>query len=142
MSKVDENRVDLEHVPRILAGVLALGGSCWGILLSPWLFQRDASPLAWVVFGPGYVVTVGYIIRTFSTPPLGVRRLIWIASLLVQGAWLLWIIWGISERLAAGNTVNEPILVVGWWLFATGASVAGLVTEKAKQASAFIEENK
>jgi len=135
MSEVDQNRVKLEHVPRILAGVLALGGSCWGVLLSPWLFQRDASPLAWVVFGPGYIVTIGYIIRTFSTPPLGVCRAIWVASILVQGAWFFVSIWGISERVAAGNTVNEPILILAWWLFATGASVVGLLTEKAKPVS-------
>lgn len=121
--------------PRLLAGLLALGGLFWGLLLSPWQFQSWASPVFWAVFGPGYLITLGYIIRAVCTPPMIFRRLIWIGSLLVQGAWLLWLIWCVIEEVAAGNSArNEANLATAWWVFATAASVAGLFTERTKQA--------
>ena len=116
-------------VPRLLAGLLAIGGSFWGLILSPWLFRPEASPLAWAVFGPGYLITIGYIIRTISMPPLGVRYLIWVSSLLVQGAWLLWLIWAVIVQLADDHSVNEPSMMAAWWFFATVASAVALSTE-------------
>jgi hypothetical protein len=124
-------------VPRALAVLLALGGCYWGFLLSPWLFRTDVSPvspLALAVFGPGYLVTLCYIIRSISTPPLVVRRLIWVVSILVQGAWLAWDLWGLCEQLAVGRVPNEPLLPTAWWLFATAGSVAGLITERPSEA--------
>lgn len=112
--------------PRTLAVVLALGGCFWGLFVSPLL----VSPLAVAVFGPGYLVTLGYIVRVVSTPSLTTRRLIWVGSLLVQGAWLAWFAWAVIERLAAGGTVNEPLLPFAWWAFAVLASVVGLLTER------------
>jgi hypothetical protein len=120
-------------LPWTLAYVLALGGCFWGLLLSPWLFRPDVSPLAVVIFGPGYLVTLGYIVRSVCTPPLMARRLIWIASLLVQGAWLAWFAWALVEKIAAGGAPNEPALPVAWWVFATAASAIGLFTEKSKR---------
>jgi hypothetical protein len=121
-------------LPRLLAVLLALGGCFWGLLLSPWLFRPDVSPLAVAVFGPGYLVTLGYIVRSVSTPALTARRLIWGVSILVQGSWLAWIVWGMSEKVVAGRMPNESVLPVAWWVFATAASVAGLLAEGPKHA--------
>ena len=114
----------------MLAGLLTLGGLFWGLLLSPWLFRPEASPLAWLVFGPGYLITVGYVIRAVSTPPLAARRLIWVCSLLVQGAWLLYLVWAETEQLALGRSIHEPNIMSVWWLFATVASCVGLFAER------------
>jgi hypothetical protein len=119
--------------------LLALGGTFWGVLLAPWLFQPGVSPVAWVVFGPGYLVTIGYVIRAIGTPPRGARYLIWVSSLLIQGAWLLWLIWDVTERVAEGRSVNEPSLMAAWWLFATVSSVVGLLTERPTMAEQVAE---
>lgn len=71
-------------------------------------------------FGVGYVVLAGYIVRAVSCPNLGVRRAIWVASVLVQGEWL-------CLGLADGRVLSTPSL---WWAFATLASVAALVAER------------
>jgi hypothetical protein len=112
--------------PRTLALVLAIGGCFWGLLASPLL----VTPLAVAVLGPGYSVTLGYIIRAAGTPPLPARRLIWASSLLVQGAWLAWFAWALVAKLAAGGTLNEPLVPATWWALAVAASVVGLLIEK------------
>lgn len=117
------------RVPRVLAALLALGGSFFGVLLSPWIFRSDVSPLALAVFGPGYVITLAYFVRMLSTPSLSIRRLIWVASVMVQGTWMVWDLSGISAKIAAGQSVNEPLLPSAWWVLATAASVIGLITE-------------
>jgi hypothetical protein len=122
-----------QWVPRLLAGVLAIGGTFWGFLLSPWLFRPDASPTAWLVFGPGYLVTLSYYLRAFSMPPNEIRLLIWFVSLIVQGAWLLFMLWGIIPDILAGRSINEPSLPLAWWVFATIASAFGLVVDRAKE---------
>jgi hypothetical protein len=131
-----ESERQTSRVARSLAIVLALGGCFWGLLLAPWLFRADVSPLAVVVFGPGYLVTLGYIVRSASTPPTGVRLLIWVSSLLVQGAWLLFLTWGVIEKIAAGGSATHDIgnIMTAWWIFATAASAVGLVADWPKQA--------
>jgi hypothetical protein len=121
-------------VARLLAILLALGGCYWGLLLSPMVFRRDVSPLALAIFGPGYFVTLGYIIRSVSTPPKGFRLLIWLSSLLVQGAWLLGLIWDVIEKMAAGGSVGVANIAMAWWVFATVASMAGLIFDMADPA--------
>jgi hypothetical protein len=69
-------------VARLLAILLALGGCYWGVLLSPWMLRADVSPLAIAIYGPGYLVTLGYIVRSLTTPPPPARILIWVSSLL------------------------------------------------------------
>jgi hypothetical protein len=122
-------------VARLLAILLALGGCGWGLLLSPWLLRAHVTPLAVALFGPGYLVTLGYIVRSVSTPPAGVRMLIWASSLLVQGAWLLFLIWGVTEKVASGGsaTTDASNLMMAWWAFATAASVAGLLADLPKK---------
>jgi hypothetical protein len=122
-------------VPRTLATVLAVGGCFFGLLLYPWTFRGDVSPLAVAVFGPGYLITLGYIIRACSTPTLGFRRLLWSASLVIQGTWMVGDLSGMAARLAAGQTLNEPLLPTAWWIFATFASVTGILLDKPKPAA-------
>jgi len=119
-------------VPGSLAVVLALGGCCWGLLLSPWLFRGDVSPLAVAVFGPGYLLTAAYIVRSVSRPSVQIRSLIWLASLLVQGAWLVWDLRGICQAIEAGRSM-PPVLLTAWWAFATGASAIALVADCPRQ---------
>ena len=130
----DHDKLLPPWLPRLLAVLLALGGCFWGLLLSPWIFRPGVSPAAISGFGPGYLVTLGYIVRSVSTPPLIARRLIWAGSIMVQGSWLVWIVWAIFEQVLAGHTLNEPVLFVAWWLFATATSVVGLLAEGPKQA--------
>ncbi|HEY1378253.1 MAG TPA: hypothetical protein VGF55_15745 [Gemmataceae bacterium] len=135
MAVADDSRDQL-HVnwlPRLLAAILALGGGYWGLILSPWLFQLDVSPLALVVFGPGYLVTLGYVVRAVSTPSLSTRRFIWIASIIVQGGWLGFALWGIAEKVAAGRMPNEPVLFEAWWALALVLSMAALLAEGVEQ---------
>lgn len=106
-------------LPRLIAVVLALGGSGWGVFL---LLAFGPAVLFPVPFGVGYVVTAGYILRASTTPAIGLRRLIWGASVLVQGAWLCL---GIADLGRTG-----PNLFFWWWAFATAASVVALTTER------------
>ncbi len=111
-------------LPRVLAGILALGGAAWGVLLL-WLFGAFA--LFPLPFGVGYALTAGYAIRATSTPSLAARRAGWCVSLTVQGAWL-------AADLAGGalRDLSKPILLV-WWAFATVASAVALVCERAER---------
>ena len=122
---------DLRWAQRFLVVLLALGGCFWGLMLAPWLFHADVTPLGIIIFGPGYLITMAYIVRSVCTPPLNVRRLIWVGSFVIQGAWLILGTWGMAEMVLNGQTLNETILLVLWWVFATYASVAGLLTERA-----------
>ena len=118
------------NIPRVIASLLALGACFWGILLSPVIAQTSEKPMVLLTLGPGYVVTLGYLILVFIPPALPARLLIWGLSVLVQGAWLVWIGVGLVQRLAQGGNWNEPPLLVGWWLFATVGSIVGLLLEK------------
>jgi hypothetical protein len=96
---------------RIIASILAVGGICWGAFLVA-VISELAGPVAWwtyCVLLPGYLITMGYIVRAVSNPPLGLRRFIWGASAIVQGAWFLFAIVGAPIR-----TVGMCLLI-GWW---------------------------
>lgn len=117
------------NIPRVIASLLALGACFWGILLSPMIAQASEKPLVLLTIGPGYVVTLGYLILVFIPPPLPARLFIWGLSVLVQGAWLIWFGVAFMQKVAQGGSWNEPPLVVGWWLFATIGSIVGLLLE-------------
>jgi len=72
----------------------------------------------------GYIVLVGYVVRAVSCPTLGVRRTIWVASILVQGPWLCI---GLADGL--DRAIQKPIPPL-WWAFATLGSIAALVAEQ------------
>ena len=69
---------------RLLAGALATWGGLWGFLL---LIACPFSLQFVLVFGPGYVVTAGCLLRAISELSYRVRLAIWGASALLQGAW-------------------------------------------------------
>jgi hypothetical protein len=111
---------------RVVAGALAVGGVLWGLFCLP--FMVAGTLLAWACFGPGYLVTGAYIVRCFTTPPLGWRRAIWAASALVQGAWLLWALDGVRQGAWFSGFAFE-FVTLGWWTFAFAVSVYGVIAE-------------
>ena len=115
---------------RILAGILAVGGLLWGLFCLIFIVAGDTAK-ALMLFGPGYVVTVGYIVRCCSLPPLAWRRAIWGLSGLVQGAWLLWALSGVVQSGFRGFAFE--FITLAWWLFAFAVSVYGLVAERDRQ---------
>ncbi|MFM8931358.1 MAG: hypothetical protein ACKOS8_05710 [Gemmataceae bacterium] len=119
------------NIPRVIASLLALGACFWGIILSPVIAEAIEKPMVLLTLGPGYVVTLGYLILVFVPPPLPARLLIWGLSVLVQGAWLVVVgLPSIWEKLAHGAPLNGPLWLGGWWLFATIGSIVGLLLEK------------
>jgi hypothetical protein len=114
---------------RFLAGLLAAGGVLWGLLASAFVFRTLAS----LVFIPGYIITVGYIIRCFSTPRLSWRRVIWGASVFVQGAWVIFyfgaygVMYSSGDSHSVGDVAN---LMTLWWIFALGISIYGYRFDK------------
>lgn len=124
---------------RILAGLLAIGGTSWGILLFPWIRDSERLPQAILLFGPGYVVTLAYYIRVLTLPPLLGRQCIWWLSFLVQGGWLAWHL--IANLCSAGPLIRltEPHRPVGWWCFATAASVVALILEQEDSAGSKLD---
>jgi len=112
---------------RSFAVVLSFGGVCWGIFCLPFLFWNPSYSLP--VFGPGYVVTVGYLVRAFSTLSLVSRIGIWLLSALVQGAWLIWALCGIFRGAWFRGYAFE-VVTLGWWIFAFAVSVYAICTER------------
>ncbi len=105
--------------PRLIAVLLAVGGSLYGVFL---LAGFGWEALIQFPLAVGFLVTVGYFVRAITFPPLAVRRAIWVFSLIVHGAWLIWV--GIPDLPRAG-----PNLVNLWWAVATAASAVALATE-------------
>jgi hypothetical protein len=117
-------------VLRLMACILAAGATGWGILCALFVLQGDWR--AQVILGPGYLVTVGYYWRTFGHPSPRWCRAIWGLSLLVQGAWLGWIVFAMfSVPLGAGLF---GCFVIVWWAFAAAASLAALFMEPSPSA--------
>lgn len=114
---------------RVVAAFLAVGGGCWGLMcLLVICTASDATPL--LLFGPGYVVTIGYIFRTIVDPSRGVRLWIWGSSAVVQGAW-----WGgVTAFLLMGYSQGRPFeglnILYIWWTFATFASIWGVFFDR------------
>jgi hypothetical protein len=117
---VDANEMPVPPWPRTIAIILAVGGSIWGAFLI--LAFGPAAPL-FLPFSIGYMVTAGYVVRAVSVPPLQVRRVIWAASILVQGGWLVFA--GLPGLARQG-----PHLFALWWAFATVCSVVALAAER------------
>jgi hypothetical protein len=119
---------------RFLAGVLAAGGIFWGFLCSVFMFHN----LATLIFIPGYIITVGYIVRCCYTPRLLWRRVIWGTSAVVQGAWLISImgicIFSVYSDLRHAGDVEDDVLPIIfdslWWAFAFGISIYGFWFDK------------
>ena len=114
-----------EVLIRTIAALLAAIGAFWGLLLFV-LFHSEGDPLRVMIFaliaGPGYLVTAGYFWRAAARPAYQWRTAIWIASILVQGMWLL-------ISLCDGR----PSAAMLWWLAACAASVVALRIESIDQ---------
>lgn len=110
-------------VARLIAIALTMGGLFWGMFL---LLAFGPVALFPFPFGVGYLVTVGYIVRAVSVPAFGIRMAIWIASLMVQGYWLLLSIPDITR-----TGLN---LISAWWLFATVRSGIAIAKERRNRA--------
>lgn len=108
-----------------LASLLALRGIFWGGFLALVIGRSGWTPIAVLILGPGYAVTLGYLIRVFGNPTPGWRQTIWGSSILVQGAWLVLHFIDATNH-EARNLFNLPGV---WWMFATVASIVGLVLE-------------
>jgi len=120
----------VNRTPRLIAVMLALAGLVWGVfLLAVALSSAGANwGFFFAVFGPGYLVTIGYLLRAAGTPPLRVRQGIWVVSILVQGAWL---VLDVAENLPRSRPwESESLLLPGWWLLAVVCSTVALRLEK------------
>lgn len=116
---------------RILAVVLALGATCWGVFCVP---VTVAVPLLGLLFLPGYVLTVGYIAMACGTLSADRRRLVWVFSTFVQGAWLsLALVGVVSDRGFRGDVFF--VIAFTWWCFATLASFYGFVAEPERRSA-------
>jgi hypothetical protein len=111
---------------RILASALAVGGVVWGLFCLPFFIIGDISR-SLMLFGPGYLITIGYICRTFWTPISEWRRMIWGTSAIVQGAWLTWVLIEATKRGLRG--IAFEYISLGWWAFAFLASLYGVVRD-------------
>lgn len=111
---------------RALATVLAFGGVGWGLFCAIFFLRGDVGRAMWL-FGPGYVVTVGYLWRALAPPPPEWRRLIWAGSILIQGAWLNWSLPELWQRglphYAFGYISN------GWWIASFAISILGVILD-------------
>jgi hypothetical protein len=125
---------------RFLAGVLAAGGILWGIL-SVAASTMSQSIVTWLVFMPGYIITIGYIIRCIYTPQILWRRVIWGASTLVQGLWVVFYFGALGYgvlRYGVGVSSGDSISIIGdvanlfmlWWIFALCISIYGYRFDK------------
>jgi hypothetical protein len=114
---VDEPKklaVTIKVVSAILAGG-AIGCGVLGIVMAL------ARPQSFLFFFPGYVLTIWYIVRTFSQPNYHLRELMWVMSLILQGLWALF------GLLMIGSLFGT--LIETWWIFATAASAWALWAE-------------
>jgi hypothetical protein len=117
-----------EHVVRGLAALLAIGGSCWGLFCLQ-VLQPDNLLMFGLIFGPGYLVTAGYLVLCLRVQPPGWRRAIWGASALVQGAWLVFFIgreFSQGGLLGIGALFASPIGAS--WTFSFAASIYALLS--------------
>jgi hypothetical protein len=122
---------------RTLATLLLIGGSFWTFFCLVFFVVGPASRTI-PVFGPGLLVTVGYLVRaTMQNPSETFIRLqfvrgIWALSALVQGTWLAVFGWTLLAE-PNDHTLTSPfgITMFAWWSFATGVSVYAFICEPA-----------
>lgn len=119
---------ELRQLIRVIAMVLAVGASLWGTLLAIVLLISPTL-LGFVVFAPGYLVTLGYFVRATQSVARPLRRGIWSLSILVQGTWSLVAVWGILQ--SGWDFAPGPVFIVSWWWLTTGLSAVCLMLEPA-----------
>jgi hypothetical protein len=119
------------NAPRVIAVLLAIGGIFWGVLLLPLIPHAEHPIRPLLVFGPGYLVTVAYLVRAITTPPLRYRQVIWVLSILVQGGWLALDIVDILGKEEPTTRLTNANSMDAWWLIATVGSAVALMMERA-----------
>ncbi len=116
----DQEALTRANFCQFLALFLACMGLFWGFCCLLFLFHWPGA----LIFAPGYAITAGYIARAFGVTSRPVRKLIWAASMLVQGVWLGW---AIGQLPDIRHTAE--LLFLFWWLFAFVASVIAFLAE-------------
>ncbi len=109
---------------RAAAGLLAAGATLWSLLFCVSFLIAPLSAL--LLFGPGYVVTAGYYHRAFGRPSRALTRVIWAASLLVQGSWLSFWLWH-ADASHFADWLSAVVFV--WWAGAAIASLLGVMAD-------------
>ncbi len=116
---------------RTMACFLAIGATFWGILCAFILLSANAGGL--VIFGPGYLLTIGYYWRAFGDPSPQWCRAIWGFSSLIQGAWFTLIAYmAFTHPLGFISSIGFAcfaLLVTLWWLGAFAMSLTGFFME-------------
>ncbi len=115
---------------RWIALLLAIGGCYWAFILVGLLSAENVWGFL-LLFGPGYLVTFGYVVRAIWNVRVGWRRFIWIFSALVQGAWL--VVVGYSNISSGLQMTPDRLAVLIWWSTATIASVYGAIADIPKR---------
>ena len=115
---------------KILAGILAVGGLCWGGIIFVLVAEIAPllSPWAYAIILPGYILTAGYVWRACRTPDVCLRRVIWGFSLVVQGGFLVFFLWGVKL-----NGSPQQALALAWRGLAAGISVFGVFADVVEQ---------
>ena len=122
---------------RTMARVLAVGATMWGVLCA-W-FVIFGSWAGVLIFGPGYVITVGYYWRAFGRPSPKWCRAIWGLSLLVQGSWFGCMVTALFSGPPRGDLSSGDlwgIIMVAWWTGATIVSLVALLIDRGHPATA------
>jgi hypothetical protein len=108
---------------RLLSGLLSIGGCLWGLFCLYFIILGNTA-YTLLLFGPGYVITFGYIVRAVGSPSVTFKRLIWGTSAILQGSWLAW---GTYLLIHDGlRSIVFDFVTTGWWGFAFFASAYGL----------------
>lgn len=105
---------------RITAACFAVGGLLWSLFCLVFVVFGDFTRSI-LLFGPGYLVTMGYVYRALWTPSNLARRVIWGLSALVQGAWLYWFITNVIEYGLRGTKFDFVALT--WWTVTFAMSI-------------------
>jgi len=111
-------------VPRFIAAVLAFNGIGCGLLMLPEMVATNA--VRRLTLAPFYLLTIGYLVRALAYPPLGMRRLLWLLSILVHGLWTSYGLW----LMATVPVYNLAYILTAWWAGETAVSIWALLTER------------
>lgn len=120
---------------RNLSIVLAIGGVFWSLFCAG-LIAIGQVERTLPIFGPGYVITLGYIMRALIKNPsetlirLRFIRSMWLVSAIIQAAWLIPIGFAVFTH-AQEWTLRSPgiLAMMIWWIFATLVSLYGWLYE-------------
>jgi hypothetical protein len=106
---------------RTIAGALALFGILWGVLVFPFTHSWTG----FLLFLPGYILTVGYVFRAIANPSRAFVHVLWSVSTIVQGIWFLW---AVTTHISEGRMPNSAAewMLPAWWLTATICSYFGM----------------